>query len=382
MNYTRLTEMLDVTLTGDSRPLVVTSFLHPVRGPVRCPAAALFAAQLRSDGVPVALGAVDTTPSTRAPRPSTRPHGILAATTYLGPDGRATGVAIAAGPEHAALLQRVLSPWSAALRTRRVLITEGRPRCGTAGRPQGAAAARLPASRRVPEGDAERGGCGPWEAARSALDSYLDRGDTVFLVAGAAQALRHPLLDTGQSGRVLRVDSTEAAAALRVADPDHVSFVVHPCAVTEDAAEILGALRAVYPRLRGQHPDQWCYRESDFRNSARTVGRASDLVLDLTDEGRYSGSADPAGLHVTSLAQLRPELLAPAATVAVIADHGRRDTGSPCTTDVTTALSGLGPLSVVHHRSVTETATGIQERPAAPYPSPPQRELRAPRRRP
>ena len=380
MNYTRLTEMLDVTLIRDSRPLVVTSFLHPVRGPVRCPAADLFAAQLRSDGVPVSLGAVDTTPSAPARRPSTRSHGILAATTYLGPDGRATGVAIAAGPEHADLLRRVLSPWSAALRTRRVLITEGPPRCGNAGRAQAAAPARLPASRRVPEADTGRGGCGPWEAARAALDSYLDRGDTVLLVAGAAA--RRPQLDTGQSRRVLRVDSTEAVAALRVADPGHVSFVVHPCAVTEDAAEILGALRAVYPRLRGQHPDQWCYRESDFRNSARTVGRASDLVLDLTDEGRYSGSADPAGLHVTSLAQLRPELLAPAATVAVIADHGDRDTGSPCTTDVTTALSGLGPLSVVHHRSVTETATGVHERPAAPYPPLPQRELRAPRRRP
>lgn len=210
------------------------------------------------------------------------------------------------------------------------------------------------------------------EAARSALNSYLRRGDTVLLVAGAPDS-RHPLLD-GRSRRVLRVDSAEAVAGLRVGDPDQVSFVVHPCAVTEDVAEILGALRAAYPRLRGQHPDQWCYRESDFRNSARTVGRASDLVLDLTEAGGYRDPADAVGLHLTELAQLRPELLAPAATVAVIADHGQRSTGSPGTADITTALSGLGPLSVVHHRSVTETAADVHARPAARYRAFPQRE--------
>lgn len=161
MNYTRLTEMLDVTCLRDSRPLVVTSFPHPTRGPVRCPAAALIAARLRGDGVPVALGAVDTTPTTGAGRSSDRSHGILAATTYLDADGRATGIAIAAGPDHAALLQRALSPWTAALRTRRVLIAEGPSRCGNAGPPQAAAPARPPAARRAPEPSAEPGGCGP-----------------------------------------------------------------------------------------------------------------------------------------------------------------------------------------------------------------------------
>ncbi|MBC3839714.1 hypothetical protein GXW82_04165 [Streptacidiphilus sp. 4-A2] len=48
-------------------------------------------------------------------------------------------------------------------------------------------------------------------------------------------------------------------------------------------------LRRRFPRLRGQHPDEWCYTTTDLHSLTRSAIAECDLVL-LAGHGRSPAS--------------------------------------------------------------------------------------------
>lgn len=309
--------------------LVVRWFVHPTRGRVRCPAAPLVAANLRAQGHRVreehgwlepAAGDTD---------------GVMFAASYLDPGGAAVGLAVAAHDADQAAIRtarEAVHAWSAAWRSRRLVVAAAEPCCANESSPSDA--------------------CPRVAAAHQAVDRFTQRGDTVVLIG-------HPALGS-LSADMVRVASAVEVADLQL-DPDRVSYLVTPGTVLERAAPVVTALRARYPRLRGVHPDGLCYVASDRLATVRAVASRCDRLIVLgdpnaTDTAELVQAADTGKpVHVLDrLERVRPAWLAGAESVGLAAARSTPPLLLPAMID---ALSGMGPMSVVRQRVVTELAS-------------------------
>ncbi|MBB5866930.1 4-hydroxy-3-methylbut-2-enyl diphosphate reductase [Allocatelliglobosispora scoriae] len=428
MKRSKLPEQWSVPSDGRAgEVLVATAVEHPHRGVVDCAAAPLVAASLRRQGIRVRLRAMTVSPGSAGDLD-------LAMTSYIGHDGRAVGVAAAAatGSSQLQAVRAAVAEWSEVFRTRRVLVDDRRPGCAGSWRAadlldhalattdgpvfalgefatdpeSGTALARrgllsivdprevppgatlvLPASgvaAAVREQAAARllrvvdGTCPLVSSVRDESRRRAADGDVV-LVAGRSGHAALPGLMTQVPGAEVRLVETVAdVAALPPLDPAGVSYVVQPGVDLSDLAPVLTALRVRFPRLRGPHPDQWCYAATDRAQSARFLAAHADVVLVCGDPSAPD-TADLVGLVtaaggraeiVAEVASIRAESLLDASTVglltAVSAPRALAD-------EVITVLGGLGPLSVVRQTistSVGHTASGATAAPDGATPQP------------
>ncbi|MFJ8045267.1 hypothetical protein ACIRBX_32660 [Kitasatospora sp. NPDC096147] len=363
------------------RVTVVTAFEHPERGTVHCPAAPLLTAWLEQRGVPCEPGPVILRGGAEpAGRQQGRPG--LVATSYLDPTGGVVGLAAAAPARLVGAARRAVYGFTAVLRTRRVLLPE--PLAACTARPGGAAPGAAPRPRPAPA-DAPSAGwpahppvaspgapptalCPAGTEARRIAEHRLAEGETVLLIGSGTGAY-----GTGRAWPVLpghpeelTVGTVEQAERVAPPTPERLAFVTVPCTPLQEVREIVAVLRRRFPTLRGQHPDQWCYRASDQRDTAESAARQSDLVLLL---GHF-GPTLPAWLPVGRTARpggpgdLRPELLAEVSTVTVL-EPAPGPPGGLGTAGLLTLLGGLGPLSVVDRRAVSTVRRGHSGPPAA-----------------
>ncbi|RAJ31778.1 4-hydroxy-3-methylbut-2-enyl diphosphate reductase [Kitasatospora sp. SolWspMP-SS2h] len=340
-----VTEEFTAPELGGDAVVVPSVFHHPVRGVVHCPAAPLLTAWLQRHDTKTAVTALHHQLTPRDPDDGGQ---AVVATTFLDTTGQVFGLAVAADAERLPQARAAVATWSAVLRTRRMLLPAGAEPCAVPAAP----ASRLPHPRTTVVPPAPD--CPHADAALQCLRRFAERGETVLLV-GAGPLM--PFAPCPRGNRVVAVPSIEAARAVRVADPAALSFVLRPCTLIEDAAAILAVLRARFPMLRGQHPDQWCYRAEDRRAAVNGAAACSDVALVLPGrDGQWSAPARRT-VRLTSLADLYPGHLRNASTVAVIG--GDSDGLTPDT--LTRVLTGLGPVSVVEHhvnsRVLPRTAT-------------------------
>jgi 4-hydroxy-3-methylbut-2-enyl diphosphate reductase len=388
--------------------LVVSSFTHPVRGVVRCPAAPVAAGAMRAAGLRPRHG----------PAPTAGGGGTLHSVSYLDPSGWAVGLGVAAhrdDPHALRMAEAVVREWAAVMRTRRVLIAATGPSCAGLRR-EAAMIAQvagpvhvLAADRRddvpfrwagrnvraiarladVPDGGtvvlpahgvdrqtsaaaehaaAERGvrvldaTCPLVARTHATTRRFADDGATVVVIGAAGHVAVPPIV--GQATDTLLVTSAGEVDELAVEDPERVAFVVSPGLAVEDAAVVAARLRARFGRPLGQHPDEFCAAASDRRAAVRAVASCSDLTLVLGDPAdpdtrALVTDATAVGGAVTSLddvGHLRPAQLGPAASIGVVvgtsAHQGLAD-------EVIGALSGLGPVSVSRRHVTTEVQQAV-----------------------
>lgn len=399
--------------------VVATGYVHPERGAVRCGAATLLVEALaraghrvrkgqmtisdgvcRDDGVMFAVSYID--------------HGGQVSGFGVAADPRDRSAVTVA--------RRTALEWSRVLRSRRLLLSQTTPTCWGADRSVGIIMAGVisdgppvyvlgrPAIRdrdvadlavrgvqfvddlaAVPKGArvalpaqgapsptrvelAARGGevidgtCPLVSAGVADVRSYVDRGDTVVLIGGRDHAAAKTFAAEGGAS-VVMVHDVGDLARLEGIDAERVSFVVQTGFPVEDAAPVVEALRARYPSLHGYHYDVWCYAASDRAETIRSVADASDVVL-------VAGTTnDDDAAHVATMARHAGTRVCLLDTVGGLADGfvqgwlARAGTIGLVTTrsapralgaEITRALAGLGPLSVVARRTSTSTV-GLEE---------------------
>ncbi|MFE9768028.1 4-hydroxy-3-methylbut-2-enyl diphosphate reductase [Streptomyces sp. NPDC005808] len=347
--------------------VVAVSWRHPSRGPVDCPAHRLVGAHVRRAGVTTdhrPLHDGDLRDDLTAP-PTT-----VVAVSYEKPEGGHCGIALAARSEDTAALQlahRQIESWKAVLRTRRVLHVAPRTAKSTVNGPRPRSTPVPPqSSSNSPSswqtcGCPARVGCPSAENVQLSLRRFLDRGDEVVVVGvpaggrGAGATWSKGALREG-AGWVV---TPQQAETLAVVDPDRLAFVVAPGAVVSEAAAVLKVLRRRFPRLRGQHPREWCYTMDDLHTATGSLLAQSDVLL-VTGRGispavrvavTYAARTGVRVFDITALDRLRPEDI-DAATITVLdaEDDGREYRG------VTRALDGLGPTNHVWRHVSTSTA--------------------------
>jgi 4-hydroxy-3-methylbut-2-enyl diphosphate reductase len=363
MNRSVLSEVLhSATVHVTPGTLAVAgSWTHPTRGPVDCPAHHLLTAHAREAGFTVetrALGRADLDGEATAARSA------VFTVSYAKPDGGHRGLALAACAQDTvatAFARRQIESWSAVLRTRRVLYVATEAARQGEGGPQGPSTSVPPQAYDTARGPWQVCGCPTGvacpaaESAARSLRRFLARGDEVIVVGAPAdgtEGWRDPAARA--DGVRVGVATPQQAESLRVADPDRLAFVVAPGAVVSEAVAVLGALRRRFPRLRGQHPQEWCYTMDDLHTAIGSALAQSDILL-VTGRGTCPAARAAAVLavrarvclrEVTSLAHLRPDDV-DAATITVL--DATAD-GADCRA-VGRALDGLGPTSHVRRHS-------------------------------
>jgi len=419
MNRTLLVEHLQVTGIRPGEVVIATEIAHPRRGQVGCPAAPLLAATV-TRGEPGASGrAVRLESVTATAGPAGHDGAVLVMASYLDRAGQAAGfgAAAAAGDRAAvALCEELVAGWAGVLRSRRLLVADADPDCPGAraaveamleasahgpvyvvGQPiaQAGSLAELAACGvtivadpdAVPDGAivvfpahgvplavraevAARGlrvvdaTCPLVAMAHQDIRAYADRGDTVALITGGHVTAAEASSVSQAPESVLPVHSTAAVADLRRAgiDPDRLSLVVQTGIPVGSATEIIAALRASFPRVRGQHYDALCYAATDRAATVRQVASVSDLVLVLGAPGDPDSTqmlAEAAGpeaaacrsVHrVAQVHDIEAGWLADAITIGTVLT---RSAPPGLLAQVCDALSGLGPLSLVTRQTRT-----------------------------
>lgn len=326
--------------------LQVARFVHPARGHVRCPASPLVAAGLRRAGHRVHEPVDYFVPQGESG------SGVLFAASYLDHTGTPVGLAVAAheaDPAGVAAAGEAVAVWSAAWRTRRVMVADMPPAC--CGEPRPSA------------------GCRSTAAARNAVRSYADEGDHVVIVGRHAGAAASALLAQAP-GRAVVVERGCDVAALRL-PADRVRYLIQPGLPIEEAMAVVASLRARYPALRGPRLEDLCYAASDRLAVVRAMAFSCDrlFLLDAPSPGLLR-AVSGARVHVADdPAVLRPAWMADAECVGIVPGGPAAGERVRRWIDV---LSGLGPVSVVRRavRTRAELAEPTRDPVLSGFPTP------------
>ncbi|ODV10880.1 MAG: 4-hydroxy-3-methylbut-2-enyl diphosphate reductase [Thiobacillus sp. SCN 64-317] len=92
----------------------------------------------------------------------------------------------------------------------------------------------------------------------------------------------HPEVEgtLGQSnGGMYLVETPEDVASLRVADPDKLAYVTQTTLSVDDAARVVDALRARFPRITGPKKDDICYATQNRQDAVKKLAVESDVVI-------------------------------------------------------------------------------------------------------
>ncbi|CAL9409808.1 4-hydroxy-3-methylbut-2-enyl diphosphate reductase 1 [Actinosynnema sp. ALI-1.44] len=155
---------------------------------------------------------------------------------------------------------------------------------------------------------------------------FLARGDTVVLVGHAGHEEVEGTLGEDPE-RIVLVESAADVAALEVPDPTRVSYLTQTTLAVDETTEVVAALKAKFPALRGPASDDICYATTNRQDAVREIAGEADLVLvvgsanssnsvRLVELARRQGV--PAHL-VDDVSDIRPEWLADARVVGLSA---------------------------------------------------------------
>jgi 4-hydroxy-3-methylbut-2-enyl diphosphate reductase len=82
-----------------------------------------------------------------------------------------------------------------------------------------------------------------------------------------------------RGGRMYLVESPEDVQALKVKDPERLSFVTQTTLSMDDTAEVIDALRARFPSIRGPKNDDICYATQNRQDAVRDLATDCDVMI-------------------------------------------------------------------------------------------------------
>ncbi|HEY3686069.1 MAG TPA: 4-hydroxy-3-methylbut-2-enyl diphosphate reductase [Streptosporangiaceae bacterium] len=107
---------------------------------------------------------------------------------------------------------------------------------------------------------------------------FAGRGDTVVLIGHDGHDEVAGTLGEAPERTVL-VETVEDVADLRVADPERVSYLTQTTLAADETAEVIAALKARFPALRGPGSDDICYATTNRQDAVTAIASECDLML-------------------------------------------------------------------------------------------------------
>jgi 4-hydroxy-3-methylbut-2-enyl diphosphate reductase len=190
------------------------------------------------------------------------------------------------------------------------------------------------------------------------LSAVPEGATVVFSAHGVSPAIRDDAARRGlEVQQTVLVQTAADVDELRVDDPERVSYLTQTTLAVDETAEIIGALHARFPALRGPASDDICYATTNRQDALTTISDESDLVLvvgssnssnsrRLVELARRRGTP---GYLIDDAGDIRPEWLADVRVVGLTAGASAPPQLVDAVIDV---LAGLGQVTVVE-REVT-----------------------------
>jgi len=190
------------------------------------------------------------------------------------------------------------------------------------------------------------------EARRFAADGY-----TVAFIGHAGHEEVEGTLGEAPESMVL-VQTPQDVAAL--AAQDKIAYLMQTTLSVDEAASVAGALRDRFPALRGPGSDDICYATTNRQAAVREVAAATDLVLvagskNSSNSVRLVETCERAGTSaylIDDAADIQLDWLAGVARIGVTAGASAPPA---VVSEIVSALSGLGPVSVSERVTTTES---------------------------
>jgi len=85
--------------------------------------------------------------------------------------------------------------------------------------------------------------------------------------------------DRAGGGDIYLVEDVAQVATLQVRNPRELAYVTQTTLSMDDTAQIINALRARFPQIRGPRKDDICYATQNRQDAVKTLAQQCDLVL-------------------------------------------------------------------------------------------------------
>ena len=123
------------------------------------------------------------------------------------------------------------------------------------------------------------------------------------------------------------VETVEDVGRLKVKTPERLAYVTQTTLSMDDAATVVGALRARFPAIVGPKKDDICYATQNRQDAVKFMARQCDLVIvvgspNSSNSNRLREVAQSRGVEaymVDDASQLRPEWIADKRRIGVTA---------------------------------------------------------------
>ncbi|WP_283133158.1 4-hydroxy-3-methylbut-2-enyl diphosphate reductase [Rhizohabitans arisaemae] len=187
---------------------------------------------------------------------------------------------------------------------------------------------------------------------------FAARGDTVFLIGHAGHEEVEGTMGEAPAQTVL-VERVEDVDGLVVPDPHRVSYLTQTTLAVDETAEVIDALRARFPALRGPASDDICYATTNRQEALKDVADEAGLILVIGSDNSSNSRrlvelshrrGVPAHL-IDDTGDIRPEWLAGVDSVGLTAGASAPPY---LVAEVVHALGGLGPVTVVERAAPPE----------------------------
>jgi len=190
------------------------------------------------------------------------------------------------------------------------------------------------------------------EARRFAADGY-----TVALIGHAGHEEVEGTLGEAPGSMVL-VQSAEDVAALE--PRDKIAYLMQTTLSVDEAADVAGALRSRFPQVRAPGSDDICYATTNRQASVRAVAASSELVLvagsvNSSNSVRLVEVCERAGTPAYLIDDASGIELSWLAGVTRIGLTAGASAPPAVVSEIVSALSGLGPVSVSERVTTTES---------------------------
>ena len=154
----------------------------------------------------------------------------------------------------------------------------------------------------------------------------LREGNEIVMIGHRGHPESEGTMGQSQTGMHL-VETLEDVPRLAVGDPERLCYVTQTTLSVDDAAQIVAALRARFPAIRGPKRDDICYATQNRQDAVKFMAPRCDVVIvvgspNSSNSNRLREVAQKMGVPaymVDSAADLKPEWLAGKPRVGVTA---------------------------------------------------------------
>ncbi|KPP81007.1 MAG: 4-hydroxy-3-methylbut-2-enyl diphosphate reductase [Rhodobacteraceae bacterium HLUCCO07] len=110
-------------------------------------------------------------------------------------------------------------------------------------------------------------------------ERHFEEGLQIIMVGHAGHPETIGTMGQLPAGEVLLVETVDDVARVAVRDPDKLAFVTQTTLSVDDTIDIVAALKARFPTIRGPHKEDICYATTNRQEAVKAIAGKAQAML-------------------------------------------------------------------------------------------------------